>query len=85
MFLSSKRSTTVEILRDAQDNKREEPIGDSLWWDVIEVIIGKTPKVTTDYGHVVGLRGMGHGIILIEKNALTGEIRKGGLENMLKR
>ena len=49
---------------------------------MIEIIIPKTPKVTTSCRHVIGLRGMGQGIILIEKNALTCETRKGGLEKM---
>jgi hypothetical protein len=57
-------------------------IGDSLWWDVIEIIIPNAPKVTTSCRHVIGLRGMGQGIILIEKNALACETRKGGLEKM---
>ena len=53
--------------------------GNSLCRDVVKVIISKTEKVTTGERNVIRLRGMGYGIIVIEKNALRCEIRKEGL------
>ena len=38
----------VEILREQVRTRITQKIGDSLWWDVVEVIVGETPKVTTD-------------------------------------
>ena len=54
-------------------------MGNSLCRDVVKVIISKTEEVTTGERNVIRLRGMGYGIIVIEKNALRCEIRKEGL------
>lgn len=65
----------VEMLRDGQDSHRQTAIGnsDSLWWDVVFVIIWKTPKITANCRQVIWLRGMRYSIIIIEKNALICE------------
>ena len=69
----------VEILRGCQDSERKLERSYSLWWNMVFIIICKTPKITTYCRQVIRLRGMGHAIILIEKNALLCEICKGGL------
>ena len=57
----------------------EKLTGDSLWWDVVEVIIAHTPEIATNCCHIIWLRRMRYGIKLIEKDALRCELRKGGL------
>jgi hypothetical protein len=46
---------------------------DTLWWDVIEVIITHSKEVATDRGNIIGLRRVGHRTILSKTNALRGE------------
>ena len=54
---------------------------DTLWWDVVEVIISHSPKVTPDGRSVVGLGRMGQRAILIKTNTLRSE----GIEDRLNR
>jgi hypothetical protein len=64
----------VEMLKDGQCSDRKADTRDSLWWDVVFVIIGKTPKITTNRRQIIWLRGMRYTIIVIEKNALLCEL-----------
>jgi hypothetical protein len=55
-------------------------LGDSLWGDVVFVIIAKTPKIATNCRQVIWLRGVRYRIIVIEKNALRCEFSKLSLD-----
>lgn len=56
----------VEILREGQNSDRNtDSDSDSLWWDVVFVIISKAPEITTNCCQVIWLRGMRYTIILI--------------------
>ena len=56
----------VEILREGQNSDRNtDSDSDSLWWDVVFVIISKAPEITTNCRQVIWLRGMRYTIILI--------------------
>lgn len=46
---------------------------DTLWWDVIQIIITHSPEVPTDRRNVVRLRRVGQGTILVKTNALRSE------------
>jgi hypothetical protein len=55
-------------------------LGDSLWGDVVFVIIAETPKIATNCRQVIWLRGVRYRIIVIEKNALRCEFSKLSLD-----
>lgn len=46
---------------------------DTLWWDVIQIIITHSPEVPTDRRNVVRLRRVGQRTILVKTNALRSE------------
>jgi hypothetical protein len=51
----------------------------TLWWDVVKVVISHSKEITTDGRSIVGLRRVGHRAILNKTNALGSE----GVEDRL--
>ena len=56
----------MEILWEGQNlDRNTDSARDSLWWNVVFVIISKTPEITTNCRQVIWLRGMRYTVILI--------------------